>query len=96
MNCDRTLPRKAAGVVFALTSTPFALVPISWGIDVVHLGGEDEAGHHGGTGPAAVGAREQPRLPAKDEAAQRAFGSVVAEANQATSMPLNSSHATFR
>ena len=46
-------------------------------IDVVQLGGDDQAVHGGGTLAAAIGAGEQPRLPAESNAAQGPFGGIV-------------------
>ena len=48
------------------------------GIDVVELGGDDQAVDDGGTLAAAIGAGEQPRLAAEGDAAQGSLGGVVA------------------
>ena len=53
------------------------------GIDVVELGGDDEAVHEGGTVAATIGAGEQPGFPAKGDATQGSFGGIVAEADAA-------------
>jgi hypothetical protein len=50
-------------------------------IDVVELGSADQRVHERGTLAAAVGADEQPCLPAEGHAAQRAFGGVVGQAD---------------
>lgn len=55
----------------------------SVGIDVVHLGGDDQAVHGRGSLAAPIGSAEQPGLTAERDAAQRALGGVVAEANSA-------------
>ena len=52
-------------------------------IDVVHLGGDDQAVHDGGALAAAIGAGKQPRLSAQSDAAQRAFGGIVRQADAA-------------
>ena len=52
-------------------------------IDVVELGGLDQRVHHGGALAAAIGAGEQPRLAAERDAAQRALGGVVGQADAA-------------
>lgn len=52
-------------------------------IDIVELGGLDEGVDDGGALAAAIGAAEQPCLAAKRDAAQRALGSVVGEADAA-------------
>ena len=52
-------------------------------IDIVELGGLDERVDDSSTLPAAVGAAEQPCLAAERDAAQRALGGVVAEADAA-------------
>src|SRR5260370_24982040 len=53
------------------------------GIDVVELGGDDEAVEEGGTLAAAVGAGEQPCLSAESQPTQGALGGIVAEADAA-------------
>ncbi len=53
------------------------------GIDVVHLGGDDQAVHEGGSLAATVRTGEQPRLSAKGNTAQGALGGIVAEAKPA-------------
>ena len=50
-----------------------------FGIDLVELGGFDEAVDRGGAVAALVGAGEQPVLAADGDAAQRAFGGVVVD-----------------
>src|SRR6202022_324474 len=42
-------------------------------IDIVHLGGDDQAVHRGGALPAAIGTGEQPRLSCQAACAQRSF-----------------------
>jgi hypothetical protein len=49
-------------------------------IDVVHLGGDDQAVYGGGSLTAAVGAREQPRFSAQSDTAQCSFRRVVCKA----------------
>ena len=53
------------------------------GIDVVELGGDDQAVEEGGALAAAIGAGEQPGLAAESQAAQRPFGGVVGETDPA-------------
>src|SRR5260370_28256383 len=53
------------------------------GIDVVELGGDDEAVEEGGTLAAAVGAGEQPCLSPESQPTQGALGGIVAEADSA-------------
>jgi hypothetical protein len=50
-------------------------------IDVVEPRGLDQRVHHGGALAAAIGAGEQPRLAPERNAAQRALGGVVGEAD---------------
>ncbi len=50
------------------------------GIDVVYLGGDDQAVHEGGPLSAAVRTGEQPGLAPKGNPAQGALGGIVAEA----------------
>ena len=52
-------------------------------IDVVELGGDDQAVDDGGALAAAVGAGEQPCLAAERDAAQRSLGGIVGEADPA-------------
>ena len=52
-------------------------------IDVVHLGGDDQAVHQGGALAAAIGTREEPRFSAKSDTAQRPFGGIVGQADPA-------------
>ena len=52
-------------------------------IDIVELGGADEGVHRRRPHAAAVGAGEQPRLPAQSDTAQCPFGSVVRKADAA-------------
>jgi hypothetical protein len=52
-------------------------------VDVVELRGGDQAVDKGGPFAAAVGAGEEPRLPTEGDAAQRALGGVVREADTA-------------
>src|SRR4029453_10065512 len=52
-------------------------------IDVVELGGDDQAVQEGCALAAAIGAGEQPGLAAQCQAAQRSFSSVVGEAEAA-------------
>ena len=52
-------------------------------IDVVDLGGDDQAVHGGGALAAAIGAAEQPGLSAQGDAAQRALGGIVGQADAA-------------
>jgi hypothetical protein len=54
--------------------------PSLW-IDVIRLGGVDNAVHRGGALTAAIGAGEEPRLPAEGPAAKAAFRSAVREAH---------------
>ena len=51
------------------------------GIDAVHLDRHDEAVHGGGALPSAIGAAEQPGLPAQSDPAQRPLRRVVGETN---------------
>src|SRR5260370_38255448 len=53
------------------------------GIDVVELGGDDQAVHDRGPLAAAIRAREQPRLAAESNAAQGALGGVVRQPDPA-------------
>lgn len=55
--------------------------PCLW-IDVVERGGLDQRQHDRGALAAVIGTGEQPRLAAERNAAQRAFGSVVAGTNE--------------
>ena len=55
----------------------------SLGVDVVELGGGDQAVDDGGALAAAVGAGKQPRLAAECDAAQRPLGGIVGEADPA-------------
>ena len=50
-------------------------------IDVVELGGDDQAVEDGGAPAAAIGAAEQPGLAAERYAAQGVLGGVVGEAD---------------
>lgn len=52
-------------------------------IDVIHLGSDDQAVEDRRALTAAIRAAEQPRLAAQGDAAQRALGGVVAEADAA-------------
>ena len=52
-------------------------------VDVVQLGGDDERVHGCGAVAATIASREQPRLAPECDAAQRAFGGVVAETDAA-------------
>jgi len=52
-------------------------------IHVVHFGRDDEAVHHRGTVAAAIGATEQPGLPAQSDAAHGSFGGVIRQADAA-------------
>lgn len=53
------------------------------GIDIVHLGSDDQAVHGGGTLAAAVGAGEEPGFAAERDAAQRSLGGIVGKADTA-------------
>ena len=53
------------------------------GIDVVELGGNDEAVKDGGTVTSAIRTGEQPGFPAKGDAAQSSFGGIVGQADAA-------------
>jgi len=53
------------------------------GVDVVELGGDDQAVDDGGALAAAVRTGEQPRLAAERDAAQRPLGGIVGEADPA-------------
>ena len=53
------------------------------GIDVVELGGDDQAVQERRRAAAAIGAGEQPGLAAESQAAQRPLGGVVGEADPA-------------
>ena len=50
-------------------------------VDVVELGGDDEAIHHGCALATAVGACEQPRLSSERDTSQGSFGGIVGEAD---------------
>lgn len=52
-------------------------------IDIIELGGLDQRVDDGGTLPAAVGTAEQPRLAAERDAAERALGGIVRQADAA-------------
>ena len=52
-------------------------------VDVVELGGDDQGVHEGGALTAAIGAGEEPGLAAEGDAAQRALGGVVGQADAA-------------
>lgn len=53
------------------------------GVDVVELGGVDEAEHDRGALAPAVGSAEEPRLPAQGHTSQGALGAVVRKADAA-------------
>jgi hypothetical protein len=53
------------------------------GVDAVEFGGGDERIDGGGALAIAVGARDEPGLPAEDHAASGALGGVVGEADAA-------------
>src|SRR4029077_8842584 len=52
-------------------------------IDVVELGGHDQAVQEGGALTASVGAGEQPSLPSESQAAQRPLGGIIGQADAA-------------
>ena len=52
-------------------------------IDAIHFGRDDEAIHGGRTLSATIGPAEQPGFPAKSDAAQPSFGSIVRQADAA-------------
>ena len=52
-------------------------------IDVVHLRRDDQGVHEGGSVTAAVGAGEQPSLPAEGDAAQGPLGGIVGQTDPA-------------
>src|SRR5664280_587200 len=53
------------------------------GIDVVHLGGDDQAIHDRGSLATAIRAAEQPRLPTQSDSAHAALGSIIGKADSA-------------
>lgn len=53
-------------------------------VDVVHLGGDDQGIHEGSTLAAAGRTGEEPRLAAKSDPTQGAFGSIVRQADAGT------------
>ena len=59
-------------------------------IDIVELGGLDQRVDDRGALPTAVGAAEQPGLASERDAAERALGGVVGEADAAISGALSS------
>jgi len=57
----------------------------SLGIDVVHLGGDDQRVHEAGAVAASLGAGQEPCPAAQGDAAQRPLGGIVREADAALS-----------
>ncbi len=51
------------------------------GVDIVHLGGDDQAIDDGGAGSAAIRTGEQPGLSAQGDASKRPFRRIVGQAD---------------
>lgn len=71
------------GIEIRLQRATRARTSASLWIDIAELRGLAELIAGGSALPAAIGPAEQPRLTAERDAAQRAFGGIIGEANAA-------------